>query len=93
MQIVNDFGCNKESRILKRKIFSVVAKMFGVEQSQLGHYSPDGQNRFRCLKSGSLIPFDWVNDDFCDCPEDGSDEPATNACRKGTFHCAQKRAK
>jgi alpha-glucosidase len=74
-------------------LFTVVAKMLGVEKSMLSRYAPDGQNRFRCLKSKSLIPFDWVNDDFCDCPEDGSDEPSTNACRKGVFHCSEKKTK
>jgi alpha-glucosidase len=64
--------------------------MVGVPRELLASYAPDSQNRFRCLKSGSLIPFAWVNDDFCDCPEDGSDEPSTNACRKGTFTCGEK---
>jgi hypothetical protein len=26
------------------------------------------------------IPDDWVNDGYCDCPLDGSDEPDTDAC-------------
>ena len=28
-----------------------------------------------------------MNDDFCDCPEDGSDETTTNACANGHFEC------
>ena len=28
----------------------------------------------------SLIPDDWINDDYCDCPFTGQDEPHTSAC-------------
>lgn len=42
---------------------------------------------FMCHKSKRIIPFDRVNDDYCDCPEDGSDEPSTNACPNGLFYC------
>ena len=31
---------------------------------------------FRC-PSGALVPFERTNDDYCDCPEDGADEPGT----------------
>eukprot|EP00903_Cladosiphon_okamuranus_P015073 g13943.t1 len=36
------------------------------------------------------IAWDRVNDDFCDCPGDGSDEPGTSACSSGTFECANR---
>lgn len=42
---------------------------------------------FRCEKSGKLIPVEKFNDNYCDCPEDGSDEPRTNACANGKFIC------
>lgn len=29
-----------------------------------------------------------MNDDYCDCPQDGSDEPSTSACPVGRFYCA-----
>lgn len=28
-----------------------------------------------------------INDGFCDCPEDGFDEPGTSACNNGVFYC------
>ena len=27
-----------------------------------------------------VIPSEWMNDGYCDCPLDGLDEPNTNAC-------------
>eukprot|EP01097_Dermamoeba_algensis_P001064 TRINITY_DN1401_c0_g7_i1.p1 TRINITY_DN1401_c0_g7~~TRINITY_DN1401_c0_g7_i1.p1 ORF type:complete len:407 (+),score=106.97 TRINITY_DN1401_c0_g7_i1:80-1300(+) len=47
---------------------------------------------FRCFSNSQKIPFSRVNDDYCDC-DDGSDEPATSACARGTFLCANNGAK
>ncbi|CAK9093025.1 unnamed protein product [Durusdinium trenchii] len=49
-----------------------------------------GMDEFRCLSTGSSLPRDAVNDDFCDC-DDGSDEPGTGACAGSgatLFYCA-----
>ncbi len=34
----------------------------------------DPQKNFSCLDGSKMIPFSFVNDDYCDC-SDGSDEP------------------
>ncbi|KAI9015966.1 glucosidase II beta subunit-like-domain-containing protein [Hyaloraphidium curvatum] len=47
---------------------------------------------WRCA-DGAVVPWAWVNDDYCDCA-DGSDEPGTSACAhiKGAkFHCRNPR--
>eukprot|EP00808_Paulinella_micropora_P022877 g62768.t1 len=36
---------------------------------------------------GISVSSDKVNDNYCDCPEDGLDEPGTSACAKGHFEC------
>jgi len=46
----------------------------------------DPQKDFSCLDGSKLIPFSFVNDDYCDCA-DGSDEPGTSACSRGSFYC------
>ncbi|XP_073991388.1 uncharacterized protein [Rhodnius prolixus] len=41
---------------------------------------------FICHPSGVKISVNFINDDYCDCP-DGSDETQTNACPEASFQC------
>ncbi|KAM4889145.1 glucosidase 2 subunit beta isoform 2-T2 [Thomomys bottae] len=54
--------------------------------SLTNHPFYDESKPFTCLDGSATIPFDQVNDDYCDC-KDGSDEPGTAACPNGSFHC------
>lgn len=58
----------------------------GVLFSHMSKYRPNYENEFACLISDQKIPFEQVNDEFCDC-EDGTDEPSTSACVNGSFYC------
>jgi len=56
----------------------------GLERSLVPLYDP-GKD-FTCLDGSLTIPFEQINDDYCDCA-DGSDEPGTSACPNGKFFC------
>jgi len=59
----------------------------GVPPDMANFYDPNSS--FHCLDGSGEIPFDHVNDDYCDC-KDGSDEPGTAACPNGRFYCANR---
>eukprot|EP00659_Diplonema_papillatum_P007532 gene7532-11539_t len=67
------------------------AGLRGVGPQEAGSY-PD-KAEFKCFEGGNVVPWDKVNDDYCDC-DDGSDEPGTAACSSLTpralFYCANK---
>ncbi|XP_041778275.1 uncharacterized protein LOC121596939 [Anopheles merus] len=64
----------------------------GIRVVDLHRYSVNkGVKNFRCFTSLREIPWEWVNDDYCDCPDDGSDEPSTSACSRGRFYCKFQR--
>jgi hypothetical protein len=51
-----------------------VDKTFGVRPDLISKYAPLASGNWRCLDGSREIPWAFVNDDSCDCP-DGSDEP------------------
>ncbi|KAK9471740.1 glucosidase II beta subunit-like-domain-containing protein [Dipodascopsis tothii] len=62
----------------------------GIPAGKLELYQADANGQWACLGHPEIkIPFAWVNDDYCDCP-DGSDEPGTSACPDTVFYCANK---
>ncbi len=63
-------------------------KIRGLNPALADRYSGSG-GIFQCLDGSKAIPFDRVNDDFCDCA-DGSDEPGTSACANGRFYCLNR---
>ena len=53
-------------------------KTHGVPPALLSRYSaPKSGSLWKCLDGSKEIPWDFVNDDACDCP-DGSDEPGSS---------------
>ncbi|XP_022104572.1 glucosidase 2 subunit beta-like [Acanthaster planci] len=65
--------------------------IIGVRPSDLPLYQPDVFGRVFCLDFSGKIPLSKVNDDYCDCPGDGSDEPGTDACPNGRFYCLHEK--
>jgi len=59
----------------------------GIALDKVPLYKPDSSGMFTCIDGSKKIPFDQVNDDYCDCG-DSSDEPGTSACADGRFVCA-----
>ncbi|XP_054725474.1 uncharacterized protein LOC129235560 [Anastrepha obliqua] len=64
----------------------------GIRLFDYDSYKPNFDGKFRCLDGSGELLFERVNDNYCDCISDGSDEPSTNACKNGRFYCKfQKR--
>ncbi|KAF8239565.1 hypothetical protein L208DRAFT_1386039 [Tricholoma matsutake] len=64
-------------------------KTFGVHPDLITKYIPLASGNWQCLDGSKEIPWAFVNDDSCDCP-DGSDEPGTSACSQSMFYCLNK---
>ncbi|EDS35320.1 conserved hypothetical protein [Culex quinquefasciatus] len=79
--------------LVKLRDFGRFTRFFrGIRLRDLDAYQPGSSAAFRCLSSTRHVSWARINDDYCDCPEDGSDEPGTGACDRGRFYCRfQKR--
>ncbi|GAB6023924.1 hypothetical protein CHUAL_008655 [Chamberlinius hualienensis] len=58
----------------------------GLLSKHIKNYIPNSRGNFVCLHSSHEVPYNRVNNDYCDC-DDGSDEPSTSACQNGRFYC------
>lgn len=77
--------------MIEQKNKAVTNLSRGIRIRDLDSYSLRPNTKFKCILTHEEIPFDRVNDNYCDCV-DGSDETATNACPNGKFYCKfQKR--
>lgn len=55
----------------------------GVREKDRSLYISEHSNTFKCKDDSAVIRLNQVNDDYCDCESDGSDEPGTEACPNG----------
>nr|KAF7435076.1 hypothetical protein H0235_003267 [Vespula pensylvanica] len=76
----------KYSKLIRDKNGRTVS-LRGTRNEDITKYLPNARDKFVCFSSKREIDFIQINDDYCDCPLDGSDEPGTNACNNGTFYC------
>ncbi|RNA30391.1 glucosidase 2 subunit beta-like [Brachionus plicatilis] len=75
-----------ENRFIGSDKLLPVTKIRGIHKKNIFSYQPKAKNKFKCLNSNQFIPYEQLNDNFCDCV-DGTDEPGTNACQFGFFYC------
>lgn len=76
----------QHSKLIRDKTGRTIS-LRGTRDQDVAKYLPNANGKFICFNSKSEIDFVRINDDYCDCPMDGSDEPGTSACNNGFFHC------
>lgn len=72
---------------LLRDRFGRTVSLRGTRDQDITKYLINARGKFVCFTSKTEIDFFKINDNYCDCPVDGSDEPGTNACNNGVFNC------
>ncbi|XP_034486219.1 glucosidase 2 subunit beta isoform X2 [Drosophila innubila] len=86
------FGVGVNAAVAATEDADAIKIIRGTRLFDYDAYKPNYRGHFKCLDGSKEIPFDHVNDNYCDCEADGSDEPSTNACANGRFYCKyQKR--
>ncbi|KAH8395838.1 hypothetical protein KR215_005886 [Drosophila sulfurigaster] len=86
------FGAGVEAVVTATQDADAIKIIRGTRLFDYDAYKPNFEGNFKCLDGSKEIPFKHLNDNYCDCEGDGSDEPSTNACAKGRFYCKyQKR--
>lgn len=76
----------QHSKLIRDKNGRTVS-LRGSRDQDVTKYLPNANGKFACFTEKTEIDFTRINDDYCDCPADGSDEPGTNACNNGFFYC------
>uniref|UniRef100_A0A164SVA1 Glucosidase 2 subunit beta n=1 Tax=Daucus carota subsp. sativus TaxID=79200 RepID=A0A164SVA1_DAUCS len=72
--------------LIDRSAASSSINLLGVSPQDLSYYS-GSSSVIKCKDGSKKINKSQLNDDFCDCPADGTDEPGTSACPNGKFYC------
>ena len=85
-KIISKWNDTQHSKLVRDKEGHSVS-LRGTHSRDISKYLPNANGKFVCIASKEEIDFLKINDDYCDCPLDGSDEPGTNACNNGTFYC------
>ena len=72
-------GLRGRGGVVVRLFFFVAVWFSTTGTGRSGEGVEDGATLFSCGENGEKFPQNYVDDDYCDCP-DGSDEPSTSAC-------------
>lgn len=85
-KIMSKWNESKHSKLVKDKDGNSVS-LRGTHSRDIVKYLPNVRGNFVCITSKEEIDYFKINDNYCDCPLDGSDESGTNACNNGVFYC------